>query len=345
MNVDLRTSYLGLRLENPVVPSASPLSSRSETLRRLEDAGAPCVVMQSLFEEQLDHDALQVHGVLETGAGSFAEATGYFPELEDYNTGPDAYLRHLEASKRELTIPVIASLNGSSSGGWIRFAKLIQDAGADALELNVYLVAVDPDVTAEQVEDRYLELVAEVRAAVSIPMAVKIGPYFSSMANMARKLTGAGADGLVLFNRFLYPDIDLDELVVRPALHLSTRDELRLPLRWVAILRSRLAVSLAATSGIHAPEDVVKLLLAGADVTMVASTLLQHGPERLRVLIDGLETWLREHDYESVEQMKGSLCQVAAPDPGAFERANYMQALTSYTSPYDWRGIPGSPAT
>jgi dihydroorotate dehydrogenase (fumarate) len=340
MSVDLTTRYLGLELANPLVPSASPLAGRIDTLRRLQDAGAAAVVLPSLFEEQIEHDELQLHGALETGAASFAEADTYLPEMEDYNTGPDAYLRHLEDTKRELSVPVIASLNGSSDGGWIRYAKLLQEAGADALELNVYLVAADPDRTADEVERRYLDLVASVRSSVSIPLAVKVGPYFSSFANMARNLATAGADGLVLFNRFLQPDIDLEELHVDPSVHLSTSDELRLPLRWIAILRERIDVSLAATSGVHTAEDALKLLLAGADVTMMASALFLRGPEHLGAVLAGVRGWLEEREYESVQQMRGSMSQRRADDPVAFERANYTQALTSFVSPYDWRVNP-----
>ena len=236
MSVNLRTTYLGLELANPLVPSASTLSSRIDTLKQLQDAGAAAIVMQSLFEEQIEHEELQIHRLLEAHTESFAEALTHFPDLEEYNTGPDEYLRHLEACERELQIPVIGSLNGASEGGWVRYAKLIQDAGADALELNVYLVAADPDETGAQVERRYLDLVSAVRSSVSIPLAVKVGPYFSSTANMARRIVEAGADGLVLFNRFLQPDIDLETLAVDPTLHLSTSEELRLPLRWIAIL-------------------------------------------------------------------------------------------------------------
>jgi len=342
MSVDLRTTYLGLKLSNPLVPSASTLSSRIDNLKRLQDAGASAIVMQSLFEEQIEHEEVQTHRVLETGAESFAEATTYVPELEDYNTGPDEYLRHLEASKHELEIPVIGSLNGASEGGWIRYARLIQDAGADALELNVYFVASDPDENGWQVEQRYLNLVSAVRDSVSIPLAVKVGPYFSSMANMALRLTETGADGLVLFNRFLQPDIDLETLSVDPTLHLSTSEELRLPLRWIAILRDRVRCSLAATSGVHTAEDAVKLLLAGADVTMMASALFLHGPEHLGVVLEGVRAWLEEHEYSSVEQAKGSVSQANVADPVAFARSNYMQMLVNFTSPYDWRDIPGS---
>jgi dihydroorotate dehydrogenase (fumarate) len=343
MTADLRTTYLGIELSNPLVPSASTLSSRIDTLKRLQEAGASAVVMQSLFEEQIEHDELEVHRVLETGAHSFPEALTYLPELEDYNTGPDEYLRHLEATKRELEIPVIASLNGATLGGWVRHAKLIQDAGADALELNVYFVAADPALTSEDVERRYVELIAAVRETVSIPLAVKVGPYFSSMANMAGRIVEAGADGLVLFNRFLQPDIDLDSLTLDPTLHLSTSEELRLPLRWIGILHGKVRASLAATTGVHTTEDAVKLLLAGADVTMMASALFLHGPEHLATVLDGLGRWLDEREYTSIEQMKGSMSQAASSDPIAFERANYMQTLASFTSPYDWRLIPGSP--
>jgi dihydroorotate dehydrogenase (fumarate) len=345
VTVDLTTTYLGLTLANPVVPSASTLSQRSDTLKRLEDAGASAIVMQSLFEEQIQREEIEIHNVLETGAESFAEAITYLPELQDYNVGPDAYLRHLEATKKELGIPVIGSLNGSSDGGWTRYAHLIQEAGADALELNVYYVAADPDATSAEVEQRYLDLVAAVRSAVSIPLAVKVGPFFSSMANMARRLVEAGADGLVLFNRFMQPDLDLDTLEVDPTLHLSTSEELRLPLRWIAILSGRVAASLAATTGVHTAEDAVKLILAGADVTMMASALFRNGPEHLGVVLDGIRTWLSEGEYASIEQAKGSLSQASSDDPAAFERSNYMRAVVSYSSPYDWRLASREPRT
>ncbi len=345
MTVDLGTDYLGIALRNPLVPSASTLSQRAGTLQRLQDAGASAVVLQSLFEEQIEHDELETHRVLETGADAFGEALSYFPELDDYNVGPDAYLRHVESSKRELEIPVIASLNGASLGGWIRYAKLLEEAGADAIELNVYLLAADPRVRGDEIERRYVDLVSAVKESIRIPLAVKVGPYFSSMANMAVRLAEAGADGLVLFNRFLQPDIDLETLDVDSTLHLSTSDELRLPLRWIAILRGHVACSLAATTGVHTAADATKLLLAGADVTMMASALYHHGPEHLTTVLAGLETWLEERGYDSVRQAKGSLRRDASPDPSAFARANYMKMLTSYTSPFDWRGLPGSPAT
>jgi dihydroorotate dehydrogenase (fumarate) len=342
MTADLRTTYLGLELANPVVPSASTLSSRSDTLKRLQDAGAAAVVFQSLFEEQIEHEELELHRVMEQGSESFAEALTYLPEMEEYNTGPDEYLRHLEASKRELTIPVIGSLNGSSEGGWLKYARLIQDAGADALELNVYYIAADPEETGEQVEQRYLDLVASVRSSVQIPLAVKVGPFFSSVANMSRRLVEAGADGLVLFNRFMQPDIDLETLAVDPTLHLSTAEEVRLPLRWIGILRGRVEASLAATTGVHGPEEAIKLILAGADVTMMASALFRRGPEHVGTVVEGIRTWLDEHEYESVEQAKGSVAQCNVANPAAFARSNYMQMLVNFTSDYDWREIPGS---
>jgi dihydroorotate dehydrogenase (fumarate) len=342
VSVDLRTTYLGLPLANPLVPSASTLSSRIDTLKRLQDAGAAAVVMQSLFEEQIEHEQVELHRLLEAHTESFPESLTHFPEFEEYNTGPDEYLRHLEACKRELQIPVIGSLNGASDGGWTRYAKLIQDAGADALELNVYLIAADPDESGEQVERRYLDLVGAVRGSVSIPLAVKVGPFFSSTANMCRRIAEAGADGLVLFNRFLQPDIDLETLTVDPTLHLSTSEELRLPLRWIAILFGRVDCSLAATTGVHTAEDAVKLILAGADVTMLASALFRQGPEHLGAVLEGLGTWLQEHDYASVAQARGSVSQANVADPVAYARANYMQMLVDFTSPYDWREIPGS---
>jgi dihydroorotate dehydrogenase (fumarate) len=343
MSVDMSTRYLGLELSGPIVPSASTLSSRIDTLKRLQDAGASAIVMQSLFEEQIEHEELEIHRFLETGVDSNPEASSYFPELEDYNTGPDQYLRHLERTKRELEIPVIGSLNGSSDGGWVRYARLIQDAGADALELNVYSVAADMGLTAEAVEAGYLGLVGDVRASVSIPLAVKVGPYFTAFGNMARRLVEAGADGLVLFNRFMQPDIDLQTLGVDPTIHLSTSEEARLPLRWVAILRGRIECSLAATRGVHTWEDATKLVLAGADVAMMASALFRHGPERLGEVLDGVRTWLEEREYTSLEQAKGSLSQVSCPDPVAFERSNYMKAVVSYSSAYDWRLTPTEP--
>lgn len=334
MRVDLHTRYLGFDLNNPLVVSACPLGERLDTLRRLAEAGAAAVVLPSLFEEQIEHEDLEVHWLREYGTESFAEALTYFPVLHDANADPDSYLLHIEQAKDALSIPVIASLNGTTKGGWVRYARRIEEAGADALELNIYFVATDPEVTGEQIESQYLDLVCSVRQAVKVPLAVKIGPYFSSMANMAKRLVQAGADGLVLFNRFLQPDIDMKTLQVTPHLVLSTSQELRLPLRWIAILRGRVRAYLAATSGVHTAEDVVKLLLAGADVTMTASALLEHGPEYLNTLLEGVRSWMEEYEYTSVQQMKGSLSQANCPDPAAFERCNYMKALASYTGEF-----------
>ncbi len=333
MSADLRTRYMGLELANPLVPSASPLGADLEMLKRLEDAGAAAVVLPSLFEEQIEHEAMALHQALEAGSESFAEALSYFPEPSDYNTGPETYLAHLAAAKDALSIPVIASLNGSSRGGWVRYAGLLEEAGADALELNVYAVEADAAQTAETVETRILDIVRAVRAEVRIPLAVKIGPFFTALAHLATRLVVAGANGLVLFNRFVQPDIDLETMSVLPEVHLSSREELLLPLRWIAILYGRVPVSLAATSGIHEAEDAVKALLAGADVTMTASALLRRGPEHLTEMLAGISEWLDREEYASVEQLKGSMSQLSCPDPAAFERASYMQALISFSRP------------
>jgi dihydroorotate dehydrogenase (fumarate) len=331
MTADLRTNYLGLKLDSPLVASASPLSGTLDGLLALEEAGASAVVLQSLFEEQIKHHQLQVDSILVSAADSFSEASNFFPALDDYNTGPESYLRMIERAKETLEIPVIASLNGISPGGWTRYARMIEEAGADALELNIYFVAADSRITSAKVETRYIELVRDVAGSISIPLAVKIGPYFSSVANVAMRLASAGAQGLVLFNRFLYPDISLHRMKVVPTLHLSSSEEALMPLRWIAILSGQLSISLAASTGIHTAHDVVKLLLAGADVTMMASALLRRGPNHLRNVISGLGTWLDEHEYKSVSEMKGSMSQSASPDPGAFERANYMRSLVDFT--------------
>ena len=331
--MNLSSTYLGLELVNPIVPSASPLTRTVESLLRLEAAGAAAVVLPSLFEEQIEHEAMAVHAALNFGAEISAEPTGgYFTEMDDYNTGAGDYLDRLRTAKESLSIPVIASLNGTSSGGWTLYAKIIEDAGADALELNIYLVAADAGLTGSQVEDEYLRLVEAVRKAVRIPLAVKVGPFFSSTANMAGQLTSAGADGLVLFNRFYQPDIDLDTLSVVPNLVLSTSDELRLVLRWMALLHGRVDASLAATTGVHTADDVLKLVLAGADVTMMASALLKQGPELISTMLNDVTTWLTERDYVSLDQARGSLSQRSSPDPSAFERSNYMHALVEYAS-------------
>lgn len=334
MSISLRTKYLNLDLKNPVVASAGPLTGRLESLMKLEEAGAAAVVLPSLFEEQITREEVEIALLYDFGNEGFAEAQSYLPEMATYNTGPDNYLRLVRQAKQSLTVPVIGSLNGTSNGGWIQYGKMIQDAGADALELNIYFTATDPERTATDVENQYLDLLSAVRGAVSIPLAVKVSPFFSSVANMAKKLFNAGADGLVLFNRFIQPDIDLETLTVEPRLMLSTRDELWIPLRWIAILRSYFTQSLAATRGVHAAEDVIKLLLAGADVTMTTSAVLKHGPGVISDLLAGLHTWLEEKEYVSVAQMKGSMSQRNIPDPSAFERANYVKTIQSFSSQY-----------
>ncbi len=332
MSARLKTKYLGLELKNPVVASAGPLTAKLDSLIKLEEAGAAAVVLPSLFEEQIVREEDEINKLYEYGTESFAEAQTYLPEMEEYHTGPENYLQNLRNAKGALTIPVIASLNGTSTGGWTGYARLMQDAGADALELNIYYLPTSPDLTSADVEGRYLKLVGEVRAAVGIPLAVKIGPFFSSLPNMARRLYDAGADGLVVFNRFLQPDIDLPTLSVQPRLVLSSSDELRLPLRWIAILRSYFDKSLAATTGVHTAEDVLKLILAGADVAMTTSALLQSGPSLIGDILLGMRTWLDSNEYESVEQMKGSMSQRNIPDPEAFERANYVKTIVSYST-------------
>jgi dihydroorotate dehydrogenase (fumarate) len=334
MSIDLRTRYLGLELRNPVLASASPLTGSVDSLRRLQEAGVAAAVLPSLFEEQIEHEELAAHELMLYGAELSPEAQGFFPEIPDRESSATRYLRLIEEAKRALTIPVIASLNGYTAGGWTRIARQLQDAGADAIELNVYFLATDPTDSSAAVEDRYLSLVTDVCSAVTVPVAVKVAPFFSAMASMAQRLVAAGASGLVLFNRFMQPDILLDELEVAPRLVLSTSDELRLALRWIAILHGRVDASLAATGGTHTADDLIKLLLAGADCTLLASSLLKHGPAHVGKLLRGLEAWLAERDYHSVAQMKGSLSQRASPDPAAFERANYMKALQSYTSQY-----------
>jgi dihydroorotate dehydrogenase (fumarate) len=328
--MDLSTTYLGLKLKNPLVPSASPLSHTLDGMKKLEDNGAAAVVMYSLFEEQLIHESAELDHYLSYGTQSFAEALTYFPQAEDYNLGPEEYAELIHKAKQSLGIPVIGSLNGISTGGWTSFARTIEQAGADALELNVYYIPTDPKLTGADVEDRYLEVLNAVRSTVKIPVAMKLSPYFSSMAHMAQRLDQAGADGLVLFNRFYQPDIDLETLEVTPNVILSTPQALRLPLRWVAILYGRIKASLAATSGIHTSQDVLKMLMAGADVTMMCSALLRNGPQRIREILAELDQWMLEHEYVSVKQMKGSMSQKSVADPAAFERANYMKALNSY---------------
>jgi len=333
MSVDLSTYYLGMKLKNPLgVAACPPLTGNVDTLKQLEAAGASVAVLPSLFEEQVEHEEEAVHELYEFKTESFAESLTHLPELDDYNTGPDQYLRHLEEAKRAVSIPLIGSINASSEGGWMRYAKLIEDAGADALELNIYFVPTDPEMTAKDVEDRYVQMVAKVCQSISIPVAVKIGQNFTALPHFAQQLVGAGAEGLVLFNRYLEADIDLDELHFQPDLVLSNRHEARVPIRWIAILRDQLQVSLGATSGVHRVQGVLKLLLAGADATFMASVLLMKGPAFVGRLLEELRTWLEDKEYDSVEQLKGSMSRGNAPDPGSLERANYMKALISYSS-------------
>ena len=332
--IDLTTRYLGMALKHPIVASASPLTGSIDSLKRLEDAGIAAVVLPSLFEEQIEHEEMAAHNLMLYGAELSPEATGFFPEQQHYNTGPDRYLTLISDAKKALKVPVIASLNGFTPGGWTSMAKKFEEAGADAIELNVYFLATHLEDNSESVEARYIDLVRSVAGQVKVPVAVKVAPYFSAMANMASRLVRAGASGLVLFNRFLQPDIELDDLQVTPHLVLSTSDELRLALRWIAILRGRVPTSFAATGGAHTADDVLKLLLAGSDCVMIASSLLKKGPAHIGVLVRGVDAWLAERGYDSVEQMKGSLSQQACPDPDAFERANYMKALKSYSSEF-----------
>lgn len=324
---DLTTTYLGLKLPSPLVVSASPLSREIDGICRLEDAGASAVVLYSLFEEQLQQEEVDLHYHLAQGTDSFAESLSYFPQPTEFHTGPEGYLNHIRKAKSAVGIPVIASLNGSTLGGWTKFATEIECAGADAIECNIYFIPTDPKLTSAEVEQGYLDIVRAVKSAVKIPVAVKVSPFFSNFANMARRLEDAGADGLVLFNRFYQPDIDLEELEIRPNVLLSTPHALRLPLTWIGILFGRLRASLAATGGVHNAEDVVKLLMVGANVTMVCSSLMRHGINHLRHLEHELRDWMEEHEYESVAQMQGSMSQIRCPDPGAFERAQYMRAV------------------
>ena len=328
--MDLSTTYLGLKLRSPLVPSASPLTKDLADLKRSEDAGAGAVVLPSLFEEQLRSESLELDHHLTQGTESFAEALTYFPQLSDFRLGPEEYLDHVANAKAALGIPVVASLNGVSPGGWTDYAKRIQQAGADALELNIYYIPTDPMLPAARVEQTYLEILRSVKAAVTLPVAVKLSPFFSNLAHMARQLDGAGADCLVLFNRFYQPDIDLETLEVEHALLLSTPQARRLPLRWIAILCGRVKASLAATSGLHTAADVLKALLVGADVAMLCSVLLRRGVAHLALIEQEMAQWMEEHEYESLTQLKGSLSQRNCPDPSAFERAQYMRAISTY---------------
>jgi len=335
--MDLSTTYLGMELKNPLVPSSSPLTEDIGNLRAMEDSGAAAVVLYSLFEEQITHESHTLNEHLLQGTDSFAEALNYFPDAGKYLRSPEVYLEHVRRAKEALDMPVIASLNGVSAGWWIEYAKNIEQAGADALELNIYYLPTDLRMTGAEVEMLYVEALREVKTAVSIPVAMKLSPYFSAMANMAKRLSDEGANGLVLFNRFYQPDIDLENLAVVPNLQLSSSVEMRLPLRWIAVLYGRIEADLALTTGVHTVTDVLKGVAAGANVTMLASELLKHGIKRLEILRNGVAAWLTEHEYESLEQLHGSMSQINVAEPAAFERANYMRVLDSYAPDYHQR--------
>ncbi len=328
--MDLSTTYLGMKLRTPLVPSASPLSEDIDNIKRMEDAGAAAVVLYSLFEEEITHETYELHHYLTQGTESYAESLTYFPEPDNVVSQADAYLEHVRRAKEAVDIPIIASLNAHSDGGWTEYARFMQEAGADALELNIYWMATDPDLDGRAVEQVYVDIVENVCSAVTLPVAVKLGPFFSNTANMAKRLVAAGARGLVLFNRFYQPDIDLETLEVVPRVLLSTPMALRLPMRWIAILYDRVQADLAATRGIHKAEDALKMLMVGAKVTMLCSVLLKHGIDEIRKIEAGMVRWMEDHEYESVQQMQGSMSQKNCPDPSAYERAQYMRALHTY---------------
>ena len=328
--MDLSTTYLGKKLKNPLVPSASPLSRDTSSIKLMEDSGAGAVVLESLFEEQIMHEKKEMDHYLSQGTDSFAESLSYFPESDMYNFGPDEYLDHIRKAKEAVSIPIIASLNGVSSGGWIEYARKMQQAGADAIELNSYYLATDPGKSSREIEDNYVQVLVDVKKAVTIPVAYKLSPFFTSLSAMAKRFDEAGADSLVLFNRFYQPDIDLENLEVVPNLVLSTSESMRLPLRWIAILYGKIKANMAATTGIHSADDVLKMLMAGADVTMLCAVLFQHGIGKISTILEEMKRWMEDHEYESVEQMKGSMSHKSVPEPASFERANYMRVLKSY---------------
>ena len=331
--MDLTTKYMGLELRNPLLAGASPLSEEIANIEALAEAGAAAVVMHSIFEEQLEQEAAELDYYLEQGSESFAEALSHFPPMQEMKVGPEIYLDNIAAAKKAVDVPVIASLNGISAGGWVDYAARCEGAGADAVELNIYLIPTNPSVDAAKIEQVYLDVLAAVKSEVSIPVAVKLSPFFSAMANMARRLDEAGADALVLFNRFYQPDIDLDELEVAPALQLSTSAESRLPLRWIAILYGRLRASLAATSGVHTGADAAKMILAGASAVQIVSALLENGVKHLTKIRDEMAEILAAKGYESIDEARGVLSQQSCPEPAAFERANYMKTLKSWKQP------------
>jgi dihydroorotate dehydrogenase (fumarate) len=327
--IDLKTNYLGLQLRTPLVASASPLSQELDSICRLEEAGASAIVLYSLFEEQLRQESLELEYHLAEGTDSFAEASSFFPLPNEFHLGPEGYLNHICRAKQKVSIPIIASLNGMTLGGWANYARQIEQAGADAIECNIYFIPTNPETSSLEIEETYIDILREVKISVRIPVTVKLSPFFSNMANMAKRLDEGGADGLVLFNRFYQPDINLDELEIQPNVLLSTPQALRLSLTWIGILYGRVRANLAATSGVHGPEDVIKLLMVGADVTMLCSALLRNGIDHLRHVEAGMLEWMEKHEYQSVQQMKGSMSQIRCPNPSAFERAQYMKAVKS----------------
>jgi dihydroorotate dehydrogenase (fumarate) len=332
--MDLRTKYMGMTLKSPLVVSASPLSKTLDGIKKIEDAGAAAFVMYSLFEEQIELEQKELFSTTTMGSESFAESLSYFPDVAEYNLGPDEYLEHIRKAKESVNIPVIASLNGKTTGGWTRYAKLMEEAGADAIELNIYNIPTLTELKGEDLERNYIEIVKSVKDNVSIPVAVKLSPFFTNFANFAKKLDEIGTDALVLFNRFYQPDINLDELEVEPHIVLSNPTEMRLPMRWIAILKGRIFADLAATSGIHYGEDVIKMLLVGANVTMLCSSLLRYGVEHLKDIQEEMVEWLEEREYESVMQLQGSMSQLNVADPSSFERAQYMKAINNYVINY-----------
>ena len=328
--MDLSTVYMGLQLSSPLVPSASPLSDNIDTIKQMEDFGAGAVVLRSLFEEQIQHDQEELEHYLQYGADRWAESLSYFPKIDEFLLGAEEYIEHVARAKQSVDIPIIASLNGISNAGWISYAQKIAQAGADAIELNVYYIPALVQVTGEQVEELYLSILRTVKSSVSIPVAMKLSPFFSAPGNMMLRLDQAGADALVLFNRFYQPDLDIENLSIEPTLDLSTSFEMRLPLRWIAIMYGKLGASLAGSTGIYTAADVVKTILAGADVCMMCSVLLKEGVAHLGKIRDGLEAYMERKGYESVEQMKGVLSQKHCAEPAAFERANYLKVLNAY---------------
>ncbi|MBD3276183.1 MAG: dihydroorotate dehydrogenase-like protein [Candidatus Marinimicrobia bacterium] len=329
--MDLKTTYLGMDLKNPVIHSASPLSQEVDNIKLMEDNGAAGVVLYSLFEEEIEHESMELYHHTTRGTDIFPEALSYFPEHEEYLTGPETYLEHIQKAKAAVDIPIIGSLNGNTTGGWLKYAKEIQEAGADALELNIYFLATDTTTSARDIEDKYIEILEEVHKNVDIPVSVKLAPFFSSTAEIAHRLDMGGAEGLVLFNRFYQPDINLEKLEVTPNVLLSTPMDMRLPLRWIGILYGKVKSDLAATSGIHTAEDAIKMIMAGAKVTMMTSAILKHGISWIKKVLVDMEQWMEENEYESVEMMLGSMSHQNVDHPGNFERANYIKALQSYT--------------